>query len=55
VSALLLGGGVSAEERQRLHAFIATHGLDLHVSEPGQNYAYSDANIIADLKKATRR
>jgi hypothetical protein len=54
VSGVLLGGGVTEPERKRIRQFLAAAMPHVQLSEPGIHYPYSDANILADLRRITK-
>lgn len=48
---VLLGGATSNATRQRIRAHLAAHHPGIQTSEPGRQYRYSDAGIVADVRK----
>ncbi|MFM9972378.1 MAG: hypothetical protein ACKVQK_28690, partial [Burkholderiales bacterium] len=50
LGAVLLGGGVEEASRRRIRDELARNHPGVLTSEPGQQYAYSDENIVADVR-----
>ncbi len=47
---VLLGGAVEEDSRLRIRDELARKYPGVLTSEPGQQFAYSDANIVADIR-----
>ena len=50
LGAVLLGGAVEEASRRRIRDELARHHPGVLTSEPGQQYLYSDENIVADIR-----
>ncbi len=50
LGAVLLGGAVEEAARRRIRDELARHHPGVLTSEPGQQYPYSDENIVADIR-----
>lgn len=50
LSVVLLGGAIDEASRHRIRDELARHHPGILTSEPGQQYPYSDENIVADVR-----
>lgn len=50
LGAVLLGGGVDEASRRSIRDELARNHPGVLTSEPGQQYPYSDENIVADIR-----
>ncbi len=50
LGAVLLGGAIKEDSRRRIRAELARNHPGVLTSEPGQQYPYSDENIVADVR-----
>ncbi len=50
LGAVLLGGAIEEDSRRRIRAELARNHPGVLTSEPGQQYPYSDENIVADVR-----
>lgn len=52
--AVLMGGAVEEASRRRIRDELARNHPGVPTSEPGQQYPYSDENIVADVRAKLR-
>lgn len=48
---VLIGGRYTDEQRQRIRNFVKTNYPDTPVTEPGYDYPYDNAAILADVRQ----
>lgn len=51
INLVLIGGRYNSEQRQRIQAWISAHLPQAKISQPGHDYPYSNAAIVADAKQ----
>ena len=50
VNLVLIGGRYTKKQRQRIQAWISKHNSIAKITQPGQDYPYSNEAILADSK-----
>lgn len=51
VTLVLIGGQYTTEQRQRIQTWVSAHLPQAQITQPGHDYPYSNAAIVADVKQ----